>query len=147
MITNILLGLILGVVITSFIILNNKLFKITNILSTMTSILNNESVSVTTTFELFKKLVEQFSEKVSKDNEHWRINEDYYNNIITLLKSRFKDLDNATNGIYTRLTNINTDVDMLIIGEHRITRNEIKKQAKISSKINSKTKTSKSINK
>ena len=134
MITNILLGLILGVVITSFIILNNKLFKITNILSTITSILNNESVSVTTTFELFKKLVEQFSEKVSKDNEHWRINEDYYNNIITLLKSRFKDVDNSTDSIYDKLNNIDSDIQTLIVTEHRITRNEIKKLAKISSK-------------
>lgn len=140
MITNILLGLILGVVITSFIILNNKLFKITNILSTITSILNNESTSVTTTVELFKKLVEQFSEQIAVDNGH-------YDNIITLLKSRFKDIDIATDSIYNRLTTINTDIDTLIIGEHRITRNEIKKQAKISSKINSKTKTSKSINK
>lgn len=147
MITNILLGLILGVVITSFIILNNKLFKITNILSTITSILNNESASVTTTVELFKKLVEQFSEKVSKDNEHWRINEDYYNNIITLLKSRFKDIDNATDSIYDKLNSIDNDITILIIGKSNEIRNEIKKQAKISSKINSKTKTSKSINK
>lgn len=147
MITNILLGLILGVVITSFIILNNKLFKITNILSTITSILNNESHNVTTTLELFKKLVERFSEKVSKDNEHWRINEDYYNNIITLLKSRFKDVDNATDNIYDKLNIIDTDTTTLIIGKSNEIRNEIKKQAKISSKITSKTKTSKSINK
>ena len=146
MLTNILLGLILGVVITSFIILNNKLFKITNILSTITSILNNESVSVTTTFELFKKLVEQFSEKVSKDNEHWRINEDYYNNIITLLKSRFKDVDNSTDSIYDKLNNIDSDIQTLIVTEHRITRNEIKKLDKISSKKKLQSKTNKSIN-
>ena len=147
MITNILLGLILGVVITSFIILNNKLFKITNILSTITSILNNESHNVTTTLELFKKLIERFSEKVSKDNEHWRINEDYYNNIITLLKSRFKDVDNATDNIYNRINTFDVDTQHLIVAEHRSTRNEIKKQAKISSKIKSQSKTSKSINK
>ena len=61
MITNILLGLILGIVITTFIILNNKLLKITNILGTMTGILNNESATITITLELFKKLVERFS--------------------------------------------------------------------------------------
>ena len=59
MLTNILLGLILGVVITSFVIINNKLFKITNILSTMTSILNTENVTITTSVELFKKFVEK----------------------------------------------------------------------------------------
>lgn len=140
MITNILLGLILGVVITSFIILNNKLFKITNILSTITSILNNESHNVTTTFELFKKLIERFTKQVEVDNGH-------YDNVITLLKSRFKDVDNATDSIYNRLNTIYTDTTTLIIGKSNEIRNEIKKQAKISSKINSKTKTSKSINK
>lgn len=139
MITNILLGLILGVVITSFIILNNKLFKITNILSTITSILNNESVSVTTTVELFKKLLEQFSERVLVNNEH-------YNNVITLLKSRFKDVDYATDSIYNRLNTIDSDNQNLIIAEHRCTRNEIKKLTKISSKKKSQSKTNKSIN-
>lgn len=133
MITNIFLGLILGVVITSFIILNNKLLKITNILATITGILNNESVTVTTTLELFKKLVERFSERVLVDNEN-------YNNIITLLKSRFKDLDNTTDSIYDRINTIDSDIQNLIIVEHRCTRNEMKKQAKISSKINSKRK-------
>ena len=135
MITNIFLGLILGVVITSFIILNNKLLKITNILATITGILNNESVTVTTTLELFKKLVERFSERVLVDNEN-------YNNIITLLKSRFKDLDNTTDSIYDRINTIDSDIQNLIIVEHRCTRNEMKKQAKISSKINSKRKQS-----
>lgn len=135
MITNIFLGLILGIVITSFIILNDKLLKITNILSTITGILNNENTTVTTTVELFKKLVERFSEQVLTDNEH-------YNNIITLLKSRFKDLDNTTDSIYDRLNTIDSDTQNLIIAEHRCTRNEIKKQAKISSKTNSKRKQS-----
>ena len=140
MITNILLGLILGIVITSFIILNNKLLKITNILATITEILNNETVTITTTIELFKKLVERFSDKTLSDNEN-------YFNIITLLKSRFKDLDNATDSIYDRLNTIDSYNQNLIIAEHRCTRNEIKKQAKISSKINSKTKIKKTINK
>lgn len=140
MITNIFLGLILGIVITSFIILNNKLFKITNILSTITSILNNEVNSVTTNVELFKKLVERFSERVLVDNEN-------YYNLIELLKSRFKDIDNAASSIYSRLNVLDTDTQNHIIDEHRLTRDEIKKQAKISSKINSRTKTSKSINK
>lgn len=147
MITNILLGLILGIVITSFVILNNKLLKITNILGTITEILNNESTTITTTLELFKKLVDRFNEKVLKDNEHWRISEDYYNNIITLLKSRFKDLDNATDSIYDKLNSMDNDITILIIGKSNEIRNEIKKQAKISSKKKSQSKTSKSINK
>lgn len=124
----------------SFIILNNKLFKITNILSTITSILNNESTSVTTTLELFKKLVERFSKQVLVDNEH-------YDNIITLLKSRFKDVDNATDNIYDKVNLFDTDITKLIIDEHEATRKEIAKRTKISSKIKSKSKQSKSINK
>ena len=144
MITNIFLGLILGIVITSFIILNNKLLKITNILGTITGILNNESITIARTLELFKKLVDRFNEKVLKDNEHWVINEDHYNNIITLLKSRFKDVDNGVDSIYNRLNSMDNDTTILIIGKSNEIRNEIKKQAKISSKINSKTKTNKS---
>lgn len=140
MITNILLIVILISIIASFVILNNKLFKITNILSTITSILNNESTSVTTTVELFKKLVERFSERVLVDNEH-------YNNIIILLKSRFKDLDGATNIIYDKLYHLDTDITKLIIDEHEATRKEITKQAKISSKIKSKSKMNNNINK
>lgn len=140
MITNILLGLILGVVITSFIILNNKLLKITNILATITEILNNEVSTVTTIIELFKKLVERFSERVLVDNEN-------YHNIVTLLKSRFKDLDNATDSIYDRFNTIHADIEKYIAAEHIITRRQIEKQAKISSKINSKAKTKKTINK
>ena len=135
MITNIFLGLILGVVITSFIILNNKLLKITNILGTMTEILNNESVTITTTLELFKKLVERFSEQALINNEN-------YHNIVTLLKSRFKDLDNATDSIYDRFDEIHADIEKHIAAEHIITRRQIEKQAKISSKINSKRKQS-----
>ena len=110
-----------------------ELLKITNILATITGILNNESVSVTTTVELFKKLVERFSERVLTDNEN-------YHNLITLLKSRFKELDTATYSIYNTLNTVDSDIQTLIIGEHKLTRNEMKKQAKISSKINSKRK-------
>ena len=135
MITYIFLGLILGVVIISFIILNNKLLKITNILATITEILNNEVSTVTTIIELFKKLVERFSERVSTDNKN-------YYNLIELLKSRFKDLDNATDSIYDRFNTIHADIEKYIAAEHIITRKQIEKQAKISSKINSKRKQS-----
>lgn len=140
MITNILLGLILGILLSSYIIINKKVTQIqSNIEYILTKLSDIDGVNSNNN-KLIEHLSERFNERVLVDNEN-------YHNLITLLKSGFKDVDIATNGIYTRLTNINTDVDMLIIGEHRITRNEIKKQAKISSKINSKTKTSKSINK
>lgn len=93
----------------------------------MTGILNNENAIITTTIELFKKFVERFSEQVLVDNEN-------YHNIITLLKSRFKDLDNATDSIYDRFNTTDSDIQNLIIAEHRLTRRQIEKQAKISSK-------------
>lgn len=144
MITNIFLGLILGIVVTSFIILNNKLFNIIQILGKITDAELNLNTTTTETLKLFSTLVDRFNEKVLKDNEHWVINEDYYNNIITLLKSRLKDIEDAASSIYSRLNVLDTDTQNHIIAEHRYTRNEIKKQAKISSKINSKTKTNKS---
>ena len=144
MITNIFLGLILGIVITSFVILNNKLFNIIQILGKITDAELNLNTTTTETLKLFSILVDRFNEKVLKDNEHWVINEDYYNNIITLLKSRFKNIEDDASSIYSRLNVLDTDIQNYIIAEHRCTRNEIKKQAKISSKINSKTKTNKS---
>ena len=142
----IVLGLILGIVMTSFIILNNKLFNIIQILGKLTDAELNLNISFTDNLTLFNKLVDRFNKKILKDKEHWVINEDYYNNIITLLKSRFKDLDNATDNIYDKLNSIDNDTTILIIGKSNEICNEIKKQAKISSKINSKTKTNKSIN-
>lgn len=140
MMTNILLGLILGVVITSFIILNNKLLKIRNILATITEILNNINTIDKTTVELLKKLIERFSERVLVDNEN-------YHNLVELLKSRFKDLDTATYSIYNTLNNADCNIQTLIVTEHKLTRREIEKQAKISSKINSKRKQSKNTQK
>ena len=140
MITNILLGLILGVVITSFIIINKKVTQIqSNTEYILTKLRGIDGVNSNNN-KLIQYLLDKFDERVTVDNEH-------YDNIITLLKSEFKDVHIGIDGIYNRLNTIKGDVDMLIIGEHRLTRNEIKKQAKISSKINSKTKTSKSINK
>ena len=126
MITNILLGLILGVVITSFIILNKIYFDTKFIIQALKNIdeINQDNN------ELIKHLLERF-------NKRTLIAQEYYGNIITLLNNRFKDLDNATDSIYDRCTNIEKHIS----AEHIITRNEMKKQAKISSKINSKKKT------
>lgn len=147
MITNIFLGLILGVVITSFIILNNKINRIEFNTKFIIDALKNINNFVENNSFAINNIRDRFNNKVLKDNEHWVINEDHYNNIITLLKSRFKDVDNATDSIYNRLNTIDIDNQNLIIGVDKHICNEIKKQAKISSKINSKTKTSKSINK
>ena len=131
MITNILLGLILGIVITSFIILNNKLLKITNILATITEILNNESTTITTTLELFKKLVERFSERVLTDNEHFKIIKD-------LIEKNKVEIYNNQQLLY----NLPVKLETFIAEENNSIHKEIKKLAKISSKINSKRKQS-----
>ena len=140
MITNILLGLILGILLSSYIIINKKVTQIqSNTEYILTKLRGIDGVNSNNN-KLIQHLLDKFDERVTVDNEH-------YDNIITLLKSRFKDVDNATDSIYDKLNTVNSDIQNLIIGVHRTTRNEIKKQAKISSKINSKTKTSKSINK
>ena len=147
MITNILLGLILGVVITSFIILNNKINRIEFNTKFIIDALKRIYQFVEGNNIVINNIRDKFNNKILKDNEHWVINEDYYNNIITLLKSRFKDLDNATDSIYDRFNTIHADIEKYIEAEHIITRRQIEKQAKISSKINSKAKTKKTINK
>ena len=140
MITNILLGLILGILLSSYIIINKKVTQIqSNTEYILTKLRGIDGVNSNNN-KLIQHLLDKFDERVTVDNEH-------YDNIITLLKSRFKDIDNATDSIYDKLNIIDTDTTTLIIGKSNEIRNEIKKQAKISSKITSKTKTSKSINK
>ena len=112
------------------------------ILAKLTDAELNLNTTTIETIKLFSTLVDRFNEKVLKDNEHWVINEDHYNNIITLLKSRFKYLDNATDSIYDRFDTIHADIEKYIAAEHIITRKQIEKQAKISSKINSRKKQS-----
>ena len=140
MITNILLGLILGVVITSFIILNIKINRIDDYVKRTFTNTNIIDTSVDNHIKLTNILLDRFNERVLTDNEN-------YHNIVTLLKSRFKDLDNATDSIYDRVNTIDSDIQNLIIAEHRLTRRQIEKQAKISSKINPKQKQSKSTQK
>ena len=142
----IVLGLILSIVITSFIILNNKINRTEFNTKFIIDALKRINQFVEGNNIVINNIIDKFNTKVLKDNEHWVINEDHYNNIITLLKSRFKDLDNATDSIYDRLNTIDSDTQNLIIAENRQTRNEIKKKTKISSKINSNPKTNKSIN-
>ena len=142
MITNILLGLILGVVITSFIILNIKINRIEFNTKFIIDALKRIHQFVEGNNLVINNIRDRFNNKVLKDNEHWAINENYYNNIITLLKSRFKDLDNTTDSIYNTLNTADCNIQTLIVTEHKLTRRQIEKQAKISSKINSKRKQS-----
>lgn len=142
----IVLGLILGIVITSFIILNNKINRTKFNTKFIIDALKRINQFVEGNNIVINNIRDKFNTKVLKDNEHWVINEDHYNNIITLLKSRFKDLDNATDSIYDKLNSIDNDTTILIIGKSNEICNEIKKQAKISSKIKSQSKTNKSIN-
>ena len=144
MITNIFLGLILGIVITSFIILNNKINRTEFNTKFIIDALKRIDKFIEANNIVINNVQDKLNNKVLKDNEHWVINEDHYNNIITLLKSRFKDVDNGVDSIYNRLNSMDNDTTILIIGKSDEIRNEIKKQAKISSKINSKTKTNKS---
>lgn len=140
MITNILLGLILGILLSSYIIINKKVTQIqSNTEYILTKLRGIDGVNSNNN-KLIQHLLDKFDERVTVDNEH-------YDNIITLLKFKFRDLDNATDSIYDRLNTFNIDIDTLIVGEHRITRNEIKKLTKINSKKKSQSKTSKSINK
>lgn len=147
MITNILLGLILVIVIISFIILNIKINRIEFNTKFIIDALKRIHQFVEANNLVINNIRDRFNNKVLNDNEHCVINENRYNNIITLLKSRFKDLDNATDSIYNRFNTTDSDIQNLIIAEHRLTRRQIEKQAKISSKINPKQKQSKSTQK
>ncbi len=134
-------------VIISFIILNNKINNTNDYVTRTFTNTNVIETGVDNHYKLTNILLDRFNEKVLHDNEHCVINENHYNNIITLLKSRFKDLDNATDSIYDRFNTTDSDIQNLIITEHRLTRRQIEKQAKISSKINPKQKQSKSTQK
>lgn len=140
MITNILLGLILCVILSSYIIINKKVTQIqSNTEYILTKLRGIDGVNSNNN-KLINGLLDRFNDNLLKDNEN-------YFNIIALLKSNFKNIDDATDSIYNRVNTIDTDIQNLIVIEHKHTRNEITKQAKISSKINSKSKTNKSINK
>ena len=139
MLTNILLGLILGIVLSSYIIINKKVTQIQSNTEYILTKLRGIDGFNSNNNKLIEHLSGRFNAQMLMDNEH-------YDNVITLLKSRFKDVDNATDSICDRINNIDYNVQTLIVTEHRITRNEIKKLAKISSKKKLQSKTNKSIN-
>ena len=126
--------------IVAYIVLNLKLKTIEGVLKNLYDYLIEIHKFVKSDNTNIEYLLDRFNKRIL-------INEEYFNIIKDIINSRFKDLDNATDTIYNRLNTIDSDNQNLIIAEHRCTRNEIKKQAKISSKINSKTKTNKSTQK
>lgn len=135
MITNIFLGLILGVVITSFIILNNKINRIEFNTKFIIDVLKNINNYTNSSNSNIEHLLDRFNKRIL-------VNEEHFNIIKDIINSRFKDLENAASSIYSRLNVLDTDTQNHIIDEHRLTRRQIEKQAKISSKINSKRKQS-----
>lgn len=139
MMTNILLELILGIVLSSYVILNKKITQIkSNTEYILTKLRSIDSVNSNNSKNI-EHLLDRFNKRIL-------VNEEYFNIMKDLLNSRFKDLDNATDSIYDRINTIDSDTQTLIVAEHRITRSEIKKLAKISSKKKSQSKTNKSIN-
>ena len=127
-------------VIISFIILNNKINEINDYVKRTFTNTNIIDTNVDNHHKLTDILLDRFNERVLTDNEN-------YFNLVTLLKSRFKDLDNTTDSIYDRFNTIHADIEKYIAAEHILTRKQIEKQAKISSKINPKQKQSKSTQK
>lgn len=140
MLTNILLGLILGIVITSFIILNNKINKIKFNTKFIIDILTRINQFVEGNNIVVNNIQDKFNKQVLVNNEHFEI-------INSSINDKFKALNYNDDYIKERLNTFDTDTQNLIIAEHRCTRNEIKKQAKISSKIKSQSKTNNNINK
>ena len=135
MLTNILLGLILGIVLTSFILINNKINIIQDYLGSIVRKLNSINSVVDGINNSNCNLLDRFNNFVLR-----------YNELNGLLETK---VNHNTEYFDKRLTNIIDKickVDENIIAEHSITRNEIKKLAKISSKKKLQSKTNKSIN-
>lgn len=136
MITNIFLGLILGIVIISFIIINNKINIIQDYLGTIIRKLNSigsviDSINISNC-----NLLDRFNDFVLRYNESKNLLETKVNNNTEYFDKKLNDI---TNLIY--------EVNEHISVQHNNTRYEINKKAKISSKKKSQSKTNKSINK
>ena len=133
MVTNIILGAILGTIIGAFLILNSKINQIEFNTKFIIENLKNIDKYCEHTNGNVDHLLNRFNKRIL-------VNEEYFNIIKNIINSRFKDLDNATDSIYDRINTFDVDTLNLIITEHRLTRRQIEKQAKIISKINSKRK-------
>lgn len=135
----IILVLFLGAVIGVFLILNNKINNLLKYYSTNLDISNKESNNIEYVTRILDKLLDRFNKRILVDNEHFEI-------LNSSINDKYKDLSSDNDYVRERLNTIDSDTQNLIIAEHRCTRNEIKKKAKISSKIKSNSKTNKSIN-
>lgn len=136
MITNILLGLILGVVITSFIILNKKINKIDEYTRKTLSNTNFISTNVDNSYKMINIILDRVNNFVLRYNESKNLLETKVNN-------NTEYFDKKLNDITTLIYDVNEHISV----QHNNTRDDIKKLAKISSKKKQASKQSKSINK
>lgn len=136
MITNILLGLILGIVLSSYIIINKKVTQIqSNTEYILTKLRGIDGVNSNNN-KMINILLDRFNEFVLR-----------YNELNGLLETK---VNHNTEYFDKRLTDIIYKINEAnehISGQHNATRNEIKKLAKISSRKKQASKQSKSINK
>lgn len=140
MLTNIFLGLILGICIGTFLILYFETKGIKSTLNYIADYLPSiDRINIANNNHI-EHLLERFNKRILVDNEHFEI-------INASIDDKFKALNYNDDYIKERLDAIGSNTQNLIMEEHKYTRNEIKKQAKISSKIKSQSKTNKNINK
>lgn len=136
MITNILLGLILGIVLSSCIIINKKVTQIqSNTEYILTKLRGIDGVNSNNNKQIVR-LLDKFNEFVLR-----------YNELNGLLETK---VNHNSEYFDKRLTNIIDkihEVNENVIAENSITRNDIKKLAKISSRKKQASKQNKSINK
>ena len=136
MITNILLGLILGIVLSSYIIINKKVTQIqSNTEYILTKLRGIDGVNSNNN-KLIQHLFDRFDKRILVDNEHFEIIKD-------LIEKNKVEIYNNQQILY----NIPVKLETFIAEENDTIRNEIKKLAKISSRKKQASKQSKSINK
>ena len=136
MITNILLGLILGIIITSFIILNNKINRTEFNTKFIIDALKRINQFVEGNNIVINNIQDKFNKQALVNNEHFEI-----------IKGL---IDKNKIEIYTTqelLHNLPVRLETFIAEENNAICKEIKKQAKISSKIKSQSKKNNNINK
>ena len=136
MITNIFLGLILGVVITSFIILNRKINQIDEYTRKIFSNTNVIDTTVDNNNKMITIVLDRLTNFALRYNESKGLLETKLNHNTDYFDKRLTDIINKIN-----------EANEHINGQHNATRDEIKKLAKISSKKKQASKQSKSINK
>lgn len=136
MITNILLGLILGIVLSGYIIINKKVTQIqSNTEYILTKLRGIDGVNSNNN-KLINRLLDRFNEFVLRYNE--------LNGLLeTKVNHNIEYFDKRLTNIIDKIHEVNENV----IVENSITRNDIKKLAKISSRKKQASKQNKSINK